>query len=95
MEVICPNCGNKFNWQPPEDTVVYKMLTSKDLKEKKRRLEAALKEDNPEEPKRDFQQAKPHVVESEPNGPPFGYIKTFDLNEAASKRRLGCVSGQG
>jgi len=36
MEVICPNCGNKFNWQPPEDTVVYKMLTSKDLKEKKK-----------------------------------------------------------
>lgn len=43
--------------------------------EKKRRLEAALKEPGYEEPKRDIQQAKPPVPQSKPNRPPLAISK--------------------
>lgn len=31
MEIECPKCGKKFEWNPPEDTDVFKVLTAETI----------------------------------------------------------------
>ena len=44
MEILCPKCGHKFNWERPEDMAIYKMLTSEESKE----MRAQVRKRNPE-----------------------------------------------
>jgi hypothetical protein len=33
MKIKCPICETEFDWEQPEDTVIYKMITAHSLEE--------------------------------------------------------------